>query len=107
MDSKDYDASTKTLQLATTIYPESEEAWRLLAMSYGYRSENQMALDALKRACEIAPNDPVPLGMLAVLYHRFGQTFNYDASMEKLRNLSPQIADETVSFLSKESEISN
>ena len=66
----DYDRSIKAGKRAVELLPGSADAWGVYAHNLTYVSENEKALEAIKRAMELSARDPAWYGWTLGRIHR-------------------------------------
>lgn len=69
--------------IVLTFYPDNIESWNYLAVSHIILGDYQKGLEALKRAEDLNPKDPIVLGNIAECYHRLGDIDNAIEYYEK------------------------
>jgi tetratricopeptide (TPR) repeat protein len=99
---KDYKSASDSFQLATSIFPDSQEAWTGLGMAFGMLHDFPSALFAARKSVELDPTKPLPLASLACIYAALGETNKYVETLEKVRVMDPAIAEGAEEFVKEE-----
>ncbi|WP_316738733.1 KGGVGR-motif variant AAA ATPase [Pedobacter aquatilis] len=79
---KDFDASIRGWRQATVLAPESSEAFNGLGNVLRASGDYEAAYEALFRALEIDPQDPIANGSLAELYAAMGNDREFFKNLE-------------------------
>jgi len=71
---KMFGKAEEAFKAATDVHPDDVRGWKNLGTVYGIRERYQDAINALKKAEQIAPNDREVLMNLAITYNRMGDS---------------------------------
>ena len=84
---KRYADAQSSLLAATKLKPHDAKAWRLLSSVYAMQDNEEQAINAIRKALEVAPSDAAATAQLGLLLASQGQMKEADTTFDNSRRL--------------------